>query len=708
MSDPRFARLKSDPRFRKLRKKETKVVVDERFKSVFQKKKTAKQVDKYGRHVPEAQENDDLRRFYRLEDEDEDGAGPSAIPDYARGEVLMESSDEGDDADDSEDGGYVALGGDQMRPITVGDDDNAEIDLNEDGYADLDDQAVAYSKSHPETEVLEGERTRRLAVVNLDWDHVRAIHLFKIFSSLVSPTAAPRSEIPSGKPTQGGHNVAKGRVLSVHIYPSSFGKERMAREEREGPPPELFKKRNDDQEDVDETNVYDVGGEEEYNEDVLRKYQLKRLRYYYAIVTCDTVDAASHIYAELDGTELERSANVIDLSFVLDDMTFDEEPRDEASEVSDASYKAVDFVTDALRHSRVKLTWDEDDAERSHTVRRALTRKDIEDEDYGAYLAPPSSEEEDSDDELSIELSKKDKKAASRAKLRALLTGGDSEMPEGWGDRGAPQGEDGEVDVDMQITFTPGLSVARAGEDETTLDKYQRKVREKRKRKKEERTQKKTDERPRGKEDAEADDFFEIGGDDESNSVKSRVSKKNGKHRVKEGEARPERPERTVSTAEELALLVAPDDLAHQPEHFDMKAVLKAEKKARRKGKDKKAKKTANGEAPEIQKGFELDVNDARFSALFEDHSFAIDPTNPHFKKTKGMTALLDERARRQREELRDDAAVESNGRQASKKADGQNERNLQSLVESVKRKSVAYDGSDSEPQAKKRKKIVT
>ena len=39
MSDPRFARLKSDPRFRRPKKKLTKVVVDERFKSVFAKEK---------------------------------------------------------------------------------------------------------------------------------------------------------------------------------------------------------------------------------------------------------------------------------------------------------------------------------------------------------------------------------------------------------------------------------------------------------------------------------------------------------------------------------------------------------------------------------------------------------------------------------------------------------------------------------------------
>ena len=47
MSDPRFARLRSDPRFRRIKKKEAKVVVDERFKSLFDEGKAKK--DKKGK-----------------------------------------------------------------------------------------------------------------------------------------------------------------------------------------------------------------------------------------------------------------------------------------------------------------------------------------------------------------------------------------------------------------------------------------------------------------------------------------------------------------------------------------------------------------------------------------------------------------------------------------------------------------------------------
>jgi hypothetical protein len=37
MPDPRFTKLKDDPRFRKPRKKENKVVLDERFSAVLDK-----------------------------------------------------------------------------------------------------------------------------------------------------------------------------------------------------------------------------------------------------------------------------------------------------------------------------------------------------------------------------------------------------------------------------------------------------------------------------------------------------------------------------------------------------------------------------------------------------------------------------------------------------------------------------------------------
>ena len=64
--------------------------------------------------------------------------------------------------------------------------------------------------------------------------------------------------------------------------------------------------------------------------------------------------------------------------------------------------------------------------------------------------------------------------------------------------------------------------------------------------------------------------------------------------------------------------------------HFNINEVAKAEKEKRKRG-----KKAADAEG--VQVGFDADVKDPRFAALFEEYDFAIDPTNPRFKQTSTM-----------------------------------------------------------------------
>lgn len=91
----------------------------------------------------------------------------------------------------------------------------------------------------------------------------------------------------------------------------------------------------------------------------------------------------------------------------------------------------------------------------------------------------------------------------------------------------------------------------------------------------------------------------------------------------------------------ELELLVA--DSANKSDGFDMKEIMKREKLAAKKGKlGKKAKKLL-----EETDDFEIDTQDPRFSALHESHHFAIDPTNPQFKKTKAMGKLMEARQKK-------------------------------------------------------------
>lgn len=231
-------------------------------------------------------------------------------------------------------------------------------------------------------------------------------------------------------------------------------------------------------------------------------------------------------------------------------------------------------------------------------TRRTLSLKDIEEHDFRAYIASSSDEEYESGST---------KKFIDRDKLRVLLLeGGSHDLPEGWGgSKPNDLGDDG-GDVDMEVTFRPALTGGK-DEDETTLGKYQRKMREKRKKRRID-----LQERVEGK--PSTDDFFTRGEEEEDSD---RVSRSAGQRSES----------RSFSTKEELSLLVAPDQLDSEPKHFDMAAIIKAEKSARKKHKGRK-KKNDNNEN-EIQDDFAIDVKDERFAALHEDHAFAIDPSHP-------------------------------------------------------------------------------
>lgn len=334
-----------------------------------------------------------------------------------------------------------------------------------------------------------GEISPRIAIVNLDWDNIRAVDLMAVFQSFVK---------------------TGGKIHKISIYQSEFGKERMEREELEGPPKEIFAKKAEEEDEEDSEDDSEAESDEDEDEDedekikknllkedngqdfdsaALRQYQLERLRYFYAVMECSDNATAEHIYESTDGTEYLSSANFFDLRFIPDETEFDDTPTDECSTVPEG-YRPNEFITDALQHSKVKLTWDQnpEEASRKDAIKRAFSgsRAQIGENDLRAYLGSDSEEEEEGEEaEADKEVPQLSKKEIARQKMRAAL--GLPDEP-----TAAPKKVAGPVG-DMEITFTAGLSTNEKGSvfvnkpiiEETTAEAYIRKEKERKARRKE-------------------------------------------------------------------------------------------------------------------------------------------------------------------------------------------------------------------------------
>ncbi|KAF8092316.1 hypothetical protein N665_0417s0013 [Sinapis alba] len=612
ITDSRFSSAHTNPRFRRLPRRESKVTIDSRFKGVLSDKASAP-VDKRGKRRIRGSAKDSLKEYYRIEEDDNNNKkkkqkrkedDESGDDDESEGEEKMmaleaearqrksEQSSEEEESDEEE--SKIPL---KLASSDEESDESAEseedVSEEEEVDTDEDDDEAMYEDDEPEVaeeEIASIEKeTHRLAIVNMDWRYVSAKDLYVVFNSFL-----PKD----------------GRLLSVAVYPSEFGLERMKEEEIHGPAIDGGDKKNEDNSDDEEEE-----DEDDINER-LRDYEKSRLKYYFAVAECDSSATADYLYKSCDGIEFERSSNKLDLRFIPDSMEFKHPPRDIATEAP-ATYQGLDFQSQALQMSRVNVTWDEDEPHRVKTLNQRFNPDQLAELELKEFLASDESESDDDED---------DDEEKRKEKYRALMESGDVDSDK--------DEDEEENDMDMEVKFDTGLEdlsnkfrEKKEEKPETVWEGQLRKMREK---KRARRMQKKDDDDDDDSSDDDGDDY----------SVDDHKKKKKSKKNKKGLEEKLAADERSLA---ELELIVADENGG------DGKKGLKGYN-IKGKGK-KKSREMAEEKIPSA------DPDDQRFSVAFTDPNYALDPTNPQFKRSATYVKQLTQKQKedpRSQEQVKD------------------------------------------------------
>ncbi|XP_011610969.1 ESF1 homolog isoform X2 [Takifugu rubripes] len=694
--DKRFLRVQKDPRFWEMPEREHKIKIDKRFKSMFSDKrfKVKYTVDKRGRPINHTS-TEDLKCFYKVSDSEEEEETEKKNPVTEKKESAKQPersvpmleggleedsfvSDEGeeeeeeDPSDQDDDVPGSDLDAEEESGVSGSDkesDSDSEPDLargkgNEETSSDdeEDDVDIVLRREEEEIEHAWGdlckdaprteEVSTRLAVCNMDWDRLKAKDLLVLLNSFT----------PTG-----------GAVLSVKIYPSEFGKERLKMEDAQGPL-ELRTLSHESEDDTEEEKVY---------REKMRDYQFKRLKYFYAVVECDSVSTAVKIYEECDGYEYESSCSCLDLRFIPDDVAFDEEPKDAATDVNMVAYTPKLFTSSGTTTSKVQLTWDETDHERMTAMNRKFNRDEVLDMDFNAYLASSSEEEEDEEKTADSregnrgEATKEKKNEEQMCKYRELLRGiqeKDKKLQE-------------DKDVEMEITWVPGLKetteqlVKKKLEEQNQLTPWEEFLQKKKEKKKLKKSQRKQGQEEMSDDDVPADvdlrDSFFAEELAKTYTKKKIKGKKEGEEWTAEGE------EELQKQKAEMMLLLEDDDSKH--EHFNYDKIVEQQNLSKMKRKKMMRKK----EELLGHDQFQVDVNDPRFQAMFTSHLFNLDPSHSSYRNTKATQSILSEKQRRREQGQQQEVPPSQEGAAACPTSTM--DPSLSLLVKSIKNKTEEF-----------------
>lgn len=704
LADPRFSHVASDLRLRHMPKDEHKVKLDSRFSSVltddkFYEKYTMDPRGRKGNYSTK----EDLLRFYRMSsdeessdeeeassaDDDEDESTEEveknveaeskrkqkvdnkkdsekkiqkAKDDLKKKEVRKEKRESVKDEEEAERRDRTAkelaeipddlreklqdLDMDYARGELFFSDDSSDDDSS---TTDEDDEPEEFEwgeldhDADWETAENEVEETSRLALCNMDWDRIKAADIMKLFTSF-----CPRG----------------GSIRRVTIYPSEFGKERMAEEVLKGPR-ELVSGPADEDDDINlvdleklERGILDSStGATAKHYETLRRYQRNRLLYYYAVIECDAVDTAKIIYKECDRQPFEETGILIDLRYIPADMTFDDEVFDRCEAVPD-TYEPKHFITTALQLSQPSLTWDETDPDRERILSTAMTKalkgEEVDEEYLKGFVASGSEceDEESLQSDEDSESEDEDAKAARIAKFRALIKEIDEKENKKKQEH-IHMEEMFAVDEDSEEEEEDTSDVETAKEDvkeKSDLNPFEKYL-EKRKAKKKQKEQKKKHIKNTENEDTDESDYDDVPeGIDLHNDpyFAEEINKMKGEKKQKNlSKSKKSCTEETEGESKQgdLELLLMDEDDAEK-KHFNMRDIIEDNKVKKKRRMSKNKKKIEKMKEKEIEKqnavdDFEINTSDSRFSQLFSSGDYNIDPSHSQFKRTKAMDTLI-------------------------------------------------------------------
>mmetsp|Transcript_18397 Transcript_18397/g.13384 ORF Transcript_18397/g.13384 Transcript_18397/m.13384 type:complete len:83 (-) Transcript_18397:103-351(-) len=82
------------------------------------------------------------------------------------------------------------------------------------------------------------------------------------------------------------------------------------------------------------------------------------MKYYFAVIHCNSKETAEKLYNECNGIEFELSNIHINLSFIDDDLVLPQKPQESVTSLDPTYRYDTGKINQALNSTKVKLTWD--------------------------------------------------------------------------------------------------------------------------------------------------------------------------------------------------------------------------------------------------------------------------------------------------------------------------------------------------------------